>query len=221
MYSFNFFRFSWFEQSFNTLKFKPSAFKASASDFYYFQICKKIAWQFKIAVLYFYRFIITFNITLQQVLLLLELNKVRNFFQQMSSFSIPFTFENIKERVSDHLHLLREILYYIISFSGKFYQWKVWYYYILKVFEGNLKNVCQKAIKTIHPPHAINQMFQCFAITLLKWMKYKNRLTFAYYIIVWKTINNFLKRCPNIEISFFMITNPDFSLFFPVITGTV
>ena len=66
----------------------------------------------------------------------------------MSSYSIPFTFENIKERVFDHLHLLREILYYIISFSGKFYQWKVWYYYILKVFEGNLKNVCQKAIKT-------------------------------------------------------------------------
>ena len=24
-------------------------------------------------------------------------------------------------------------------------------------------------------------MFQCFVITLFKWMKYKNRLTFAYY----------------------------------------
>ena len=26
-------------------------------------------------------------------------------------------------------------------------------------------------------------MFECFVITLLKWMKYKNRLTFAYYSI--------------------------------------
>ena len=26
-------------------------------------------------------------------------------------------------------------------------------------------------------------MFQCFVVTLLKWMKYKNRLTFAYYSI--------------------------------------
>ena len=26
-------------------------------------------------------------------------------------------------------------------------------------------------------------MFECFVITLLKWMKYKNRLTFAYYRI--------------------------------------
>ena len=76
--SFNFFKFSWFEQSINTLKFK-----ASASDFYYFQICKKSAWQFKIlTVLYFYRFIITFNLTLHQVLLVLEWNKVRIVFNK-------------------------------------------------------------------------------------------------------------------------------------------
>ena len=32
---------------------------------------------------------------------------------------------------------------------------------------------------------------------------------------------SFFKRCPNIAIPFFMISNSDFSLFFPVITGTV
>ena len=79
-------------------------------------------------------------------------------------------------------------------------------------------------------------MFQCFVITLLKWIKYKNRLTFAYYSITFwdfkslqsvpttwqklKAKNVFFKRCPNIEIPFIMISNPDFSLFFLVITGT-
>ena len=68
-------------------------------------------------------------------------------------------------------------------------------------------------------------MFQCFVITLLKWVKYKNRLTFAYYSIkslqsvskTWQVVkakNIFLKRCSNIKIPFFMISNPDSSLFF-------
>ena len=48
---------------------------------------------------------------MQQVLLVIELNKVRNFCQQMSNFSIPFAFENIteircEERAFDHFHLL-------------------------------------------------------------------------------------------------------------------
>ena len=38
--------------------------------------------------------------------------------------------------------------YHIAILSEKFYLVKV-YYYILNVFEGNLKNVCQKVIKTI------------------------------------------------------------------------
>ena len=64
--------------------------KPFASVFYCFQICKKISRQFKIlAILYFYGFIIIFNLTLQKVLLVTQLNKVRNFCQQMSSFSIP------------------------------------------------------------------------------------------------------------------------------------
>ena len=36
----------------------------------------------------------------------------------------------------------------MIFFSGKFFKLKAQYYYILKVFKGNLKNVGQKAIKT-------------------------------------------------------------------------
>ena len=48
---------------------------------------------------------------MQQVLLVIELNKVRHFCQQMSNFSIPFAFENIteircEERSFDHFHLL-------------------------------------------------------------------------------------------------------------------
>ena len=57
---------------------------------------RKIAQQFKIlAILYFYRFIIIFNLSLQQVLFVIELNEVRNFCQEMPDFSIPFGLENM------------------------------------------------------------------------------------------------------------------------------
>ena len=49
------------------------------------------------SILYIYRFIITFNftkdVTLHQVVLVIEMIKVRNFCQQIKDFSIPFTFE--------------------------------------------------------------------------------------------------------------------------------
>ena len=81
--SFNFFRFSWFEQSIYTLKFKASAPKASASAFYCFQTCKKITRQFKtLAILYSSRF----TIILQQVLLVNELNGSRNFLSKNVRF---------------------------------------------------------------------------------------------------------------------------------------
>ena len=70
--------------------------KVSASAFYCFQICKNVSQQFKIlAIFYFCCFIIIFNLKLEQVLLVIELNEVGNFCQQMSGFSIPFIFENI------------------------------------------------------------------------------------------------------------------------------
>ena len=78
-------------------------------------------------------------------------------------------------------------------------------------------------------------MLQYFVVTLLKWMKYKNRLTFAYYSITFWDLNSskpsknltsvkskteFFKIRSNIKIPFIMIPNSDFLLFFPVITGT-
>ena len=78
---FNFFKFCWFEQSINALKFKISA--ASKDCCFCILLLPnlwKIARQCKIlAVLYFYRFIIIFNLALQQVLLVIELTKVEIF----------------------------------------------------------------------------------------------------------------------------------------------
>ena len=85
---------------------------SKAATFYCFQICKRTARQFKIlASLYLYRLIIIFNLALHQVLLVIELNEVRNFCQQISDFCITFVFENItkvlyEERAFDHLYLL-------------------------------------------------------------------------------------------------------------------
>ena len=39
----------------------------------------------------------------------------------------------------------------------------------------------KKQWQPTHPRLAIDQMLKCFFITLLKWMKYTNRSTFAYY----------------------------------------
>ena len=73
--------------------------KASASTFCSFEICEKIAWQLKVlAIFYLYRSTITFNVKLQQVLLVTELNKVRNFCQHTPGFSIPFAFVNISQK---------------------------------------------------------------------------------------------------------------------------
>ena len=93
----------------------------------------------------------------------------------------------------------------------------------------------KKQQKPINPPLAINQMLQCFVMALLKWIKYKNRLTFTYYSIkfwdfkslesvpktsqVLKTKKEFFFK--DSQIPFFMITNPDFLLIFPVISGIV
>ena len=143
---FNLFKFSWFKQFINILRFMASTSKAFYFCFLLLPNLWKIARQFKIlTVLYFYRFIIIFSLTLQQVLLAIELNKVTN-------FSIPFAFENIYNKIRydertlaiDYLHLL---LAYDI-FLKEILQIERIPYYILKVFEGNLKNVCQKAIKT-------------------------------------------------------------------------
>ena len=53
------------------------------------------------------------------------------------------------------------------------------------------KMFVKKQEKPTHPPLVIHQMFECFVITLLKWMKYKNRLTFAYYSITFWDFKSF------------------------------
>ena len=124
---------------------------ASASSSFCFQICSKTAWQFKIlAILYFYCFIIIFNLTLQQVLLVIELNYIRNFCPQIFDFSIPYKFENLYQKfvMKRGYSTIFICSQHMIFFSGKFFKLKAQYYYILKVFKGNLKNVGQKAIKT-------------------------------------------------------------------------
>ena len=116
--------------------------------------------------------------------------------------------------------------------KGNFTNWKRILY-----FEGiwsQFKNVCQKAIKTNSSSFCNTPNVQMFRYHVIK-MKY-NGLAFVYYSIIfwdfkslqsvpktWEVLeakNIFLKRCPNIEIPFFMISSPDFSLFFQVITGT-
>ena len=69
---------------------------------------------------------VIFNLTLQQVLLVIELNKVRNLSQQMSRLPIPCTFENISQKfVMKKGHSTILICpEYIINFSGKSYKLK-------------------------------------------------------------------------------------------------
>ena len=80
--------------------------KASAPALHCFKICKKFVRQLKIlAILYYYPFIIILNLTLQQVVLFIELNEVRNICQQMSGFSISFVFPNIWQKFVMEKHI--------------------------------------------------------------------------------------------------------------------
>ena len=75
--SFNFFKFCWFEQSINNLKFKVFTFKGYCFSFLLLPNLWKTALQFKtLAILYLYHFIIIFNLALQQVPLVIELTNV-------------------------------------------------------------------------------------------------------------------------------------------------
>ena len=94
------------QQSISTLKFKASSTKDFSFCFLLLPNLLKIARQFKVlAILYFKRFIIIFNLIL-------------------SDFSIPFAFEKkydknrYEERAFEHLQLLLYI------FHGNFTDWK-------------------------------------------------------------------------------------------------
>ena len=111
--SFNFFKFCWFEQSINTLKFKVFASKGCC-------FCSLLL-QFKIlAILYFYRFIIIFNLALQQVLLVIELTKVEIF---VSKCMIPLFHLHLKIYNKNSLWR-KSILQRNLNFRKKFYKLK-------------------------------------------------------------------------------------------------
>ena len=133
------------------------------------------------------------------MILVIKLNKVKKFCAEIVRFlysiciwkCIPTI--RYEERAFDHLHLL---LAYCIFLRE-----------ILKVFKGNLKNVCQKAIKK--PSHLSSQY-------IFPSSKCSKNLT---TVKIKKKF--FLKDVQISEYRFFMISNPDFSLSFPLITSTV
>ena len=70
------------------------------------------------------------------------------------------------------------------------------------------KMFVKKQEKPTHPPLVIHQMFECFVITLLKWMKYKNRLTFAYYSITFWDFKSLQVFKVNLEIPYWKSSFP-------------
>ena len=124
--SFNFFKFCYFEHSINTLKFKVSASKSCCFCFLLLQNLWKIARQFKIlAILYFYRFIIIFNLALQQVVLVTELTKIEIF---VSKCLVPLFHLHLK--IYNKNSLCRKSIRPFSSassiyfFQGSFTKWK-------------------------------------------------------------------------------------------------
>ena len=85
-----------------------------------------------------------------------------------------------------HFYFISFFFFFIIFISSRadFY---------LKIFEGNSKNVWHKTNKNhsfssrnifCSSLRNVHQIFECSVITLLKRMKYENRLVFAYYNIL-------------------------------------
>ena len=147
--SFNFFKFSWFEQSINTLKFKVSASKGFWFCFLLRpNLLKKLHGNLK--YLPFYIFIISslcLTLHCSKWFLLLNWKKLEIFVIEclVSLFHLHLTKYN---RNSLWKKIIRPSSSALTIFFSKFYKLTAWYYHILEVFEGNLKNVCQKAIKT-------------------------------------------------------------------------
>ena len=113
------------------------------------------------------------------------IDKSRNFCPQMPGFSIPFAFDNWKyimkicyeEKRFDHFHLLPA---YYISLREILQNEGIVFLYFENI--GRLLEKCFSKINNnqlIILSQYIKYLIFCY--TLLKWMKYKNRPTFAYY----------------------------------------
>ena len=140
----NFFKFCWFEQSINTLKFKVSASK-DCCCFLLLPNLWKIAPQFKIlAILNFYSFIIIFNFSLQQMLLVIELRKVEVFVSKylVSLFHLHLKIHNKNSwwRKSIRPFSSASSIYFP---QGSFINWK----HSIAIFWRNLKVIRKMFIK--------------------------------------------------------------------------
>ena len=97
----------------------------------------------------------------------------------------------------------------------------IWMYSITilwKCLKVIWKMFVKKQKNPTHPPLKLHQIFQCFVIMLLKWIKYKNRPTFGYYSITFwdfKSLQNVPKSWqllktknlkPKIWLSYFLET---------------
>ena len=85
-----------------------------------------------------------------------------------------------------HFYFISFFFFFIIFISSRTD-------FCLKIFEGNSENVYHKTNKNhsfssrntfCSSLRNVHQIFEYFVITLLKWMKYENRLVFAYYNIL-------------------------------------
>ena len=142
--SFNFFKFCWFEQSINTLKFKVSASK-DCCCFLLLPDLWKIAREFKIlAILNFYRFVIVFNLSLQQMLLVIELTKVEVFVSKylVSLFHLHLKIHNKNSlwRKSIRPFSSSSSIYFL---QGSFINWK----HSIAIFSRYLKVIRKMFVK--------------------------------------------------------------------------
>ena len=64
----------------------------------------------------------------------------------------------------------------------------------MEVLEGNLKNVCQKAIKTNSSSCSSTSNVPMFCYDVIKMNEVKNRLTFVYYSLTFWDFKS-LKAC--------------------------
>ena len=107
----------------------------------------------------------------------------------MPGFSIPFALDIWKyiikirygKRAFDHFHLLPAYYIFLREFLQNESIVFLYYSYILNIFEGYYKNVCQKTITTNSSFFRNTSNVSIFRYSLLKWMKYEKRPTFAYY----------------------------------------
>ena len=140
----------------------------------------------------FYRYIIIFNLTLQHAAALLVINETKlEIFVNKGPVSLFICIwkciatVRYEETAFNRVHLLltyyfflKEILQIesikLLYFEGFWRQFEKYLSKTNKNHPFSSRNIFFPSLRNVH------RMFECFVITLLKWLKYKNRLIFAY-----------------------------------------